>query len=143
MLVERQLEQQHAVRALDPLQAALDRGQRALVVAGAGIGGPAVGHGVARANLLPVVGEVERVMVAHPAGLQRFLLGGEFLLAPRGESFIALDPRQADEAVEHVGEEEAHPDAGPDLAPAERVDAVVPVAGAQAAAGRSRPDARA
>ena len=70
-------------------------------------------------------------MVAHPAGFQRFLLGGEFLLAPRGESFVALDPRQADEAVEHVGEEETHPDAGSDLAPAKRVDAVVPIAGAQ------------
>ena len=131
MFVEWRFEQQHPVRALDPLQAALDRGKRALVVAGAGIGGPAVGHGVARANLSPVVGEVERVMVAHPAGLQRLLLGGEFLLAAGRESFIALDPRQADEAVEHVGEEETHPDAGSDLAPAQRVDAVVPVAGAQ------------
>ncbi len=70
-------------------------------------------------------------MVAHPAGFQRLLLGREFLLAPDGESFVALDPRQADEAVEHVGEEKAHPDAGSDFAPAKRVDAVVPVAGAQ------------
>ena len=57
-------------------------------------------------------------MVAHPARLQGSLLGGEFLLAARRESFVALDPRQADEAVEHIGEEETHPDAGSDLAPA-------------------------
>src|ERR1700677_1506851 len=131
MLVKWRFEQQYAIRALDPFQAALDRGKRALVIAGAGIRCPAVGHGVARADLLPVVGEVERVMVAHPAGFQRLPLRSEFLLAAHCEIFIALDPRQVDKAVEHVGEKEAHTDAGPDLASAERVDTVIPIAGAQ------------
>ena len=70
-------------------------------------------------------------MVAAPADFERLALTGERRLAPRGESLVALDPRQIDEAVEHVEQEEAHPDASPDVPPAERIDAIVPVAGAQ------------
>ena len=81
-------------------------------------------------------------MVAAPADLERLALPGQRRLAAGGECLVPLQAREGDEAVEHVEEKEAHPDAGPDVAPAERVDAVVPVAGAAGAAGRSRRDAQ-
>ena len=71
MLVERRLEQQHPLRPFDALEAAFERGERARVVAGAGKSGPAGRHGVRLVQNLTVVGEVEHVMVAPPAGVER------------------------------------------------------------------------
>ena len=132
VLVERRLEQQHPVRALDPLQAALDRGKSARVVAGAGIGRPAGGHGVAQVDLASVVGEVEQVMIAAPADLERLALTGERRLAPGGESFVALrarDDRMKPSST--LARKKPIQTLVPIVAPAEHVDAVVPVAGAQ------------
>src|ERR1700744_314151 len=54
MLVERRLEQQDSVRTLNPLEPALDRRERAFVVASPGMDGPAGRHGVARADLATI-----------------------------------------------------------------------------------------
>ena len=96
MLVEGRLEQQHAVRPLDPFQAALDRGQGALVVASARIGGPAGRHRVADVDLAPVVGEVEQVMVAAPADFERLALPGQRRLAAGGECLVPFQAREAE-----------------------------------------------
>ena len=69
-------------------------------------------------------------MVAAPADLERLALPGESRLAAGSERFVSLQARDGDESVEHVEKKEAHPDAGADVAAAERVDAVIPVAGA-------------
>ena len=70
-------------------------------------------------------------MVASPADVERRALRRERLLASRREGLIALRAGDGGKAAEHVGEEEAHPHAGANLAAAKQVDAVVPVAGAQ------------
>ena len=95
MLVERGLKQQDAIRALDSFQAALNRGQGALIVAGARIGGPAGRHRVADVDLAPVVGEVEQVMVAAPAGFERLPLPGERRLTAGGECLVLFQAREA------------------------------------------------
>ena len=68
-------------------------------------------------------------MVAPPADVERGPLLRQRLLAHARESLVALPARDGREAVEHVCEEEAHPDARADLEPPEHVDAVIPVAG--------------
>ena len=78
-------------------------------------------------------------MIAQPADLERRALRCRASSQREREGLVALQSRKRNEAVEHVGEKESHPDAGADAPPPEHVDAVVPVAGAAAAAGRSAP----
>ena len=131
MLEEGLFQQQHAIRPLDGLQPAFERRERAVEIDGAGIGRPARRHGVGHFDRAAVVGKIERIMIAAPGGLQRRPQGLARLLAAFGEGLVALQPRQRNEAAQHVEEEEAHPDAGSRALAAEHVDAVVPIAGAQ------------
>ena len=132
MFEERGLEQQMRSGRSMPLSPPSSAASGALVIERAGIGGPAGRHRVAQVERASVVGEIEHVMVAAPADLQRLALLARAPASQRAaKASSPLSRASGDEAVEHVEEEEAHPDAGADLAPAERVDAVVPVAGAQ------------
>src|ERR1700735_4680926 len=70
-------------------------------------------------------------MAAVPATLERLALPGERRLAAGGECLVPFQAREGNEAVEHVEEKKAHPDAGADVAATQRVDTVVPVAGPQ------------
>ena len=91
VLVERRFQQQHAVGPLDPSQAPVHGGERALVVAGAGIGGPSRRHRIGDADRLSVVSEIERVVIAEPADIERLALRGERFLATSSESLVALE----------------------------------------------------
>src|SRR5208337_2406884 len=131
MLVERRFHEQHPIGPFNAFEAALDCRERAAVVASPRIGRPAGRHRIRHRDYLPVIGEVEHVVIALPAHFQCPALLIDGVLASDREGLVALQPRNGNEAFEHVGEKEAHPDARPDLPPPENVDAVVPVAGAQ------------
>src|SRR5271163_1370725 len=131
MFEERLFQQQHAIRPLDALEAALESGDRALEIDGAGMPGPAGRHRIAPADHAAVVGEVQCVMIALPADFERRAHRLARLFATLCEGFVALDARDRNEPAQDVEKEEAHPDAGADTLAAEAVDAVVPIAGAE------------
>src|ERR1700677_2402037 len=99
MFEERLFQQEHAVGPLDSLQSALQRRDGALEIDGAGMRGPAGRHRIASAHDAAVVSEVERVMIALPADFERAAQGVASLLAMGRKRFVALGPRDRNEAA--------------------------------------------
>ena len=131
VLVERLLEQEHAIGPLDALKTPLQGREGPLVVARSRIGRPPRRHRITHRHDLAVVGEIERVMIAEPADLQGLPLRRQGVFAANGEGLVPLLSRDRYEPRQNVGEEESHPDARAlPLAP-KSVDAVVPIACAQ------------